>query len=81
MTLDTKDTNLKIAYPSDTYSAVTLVDPTEFGYIHLAAEVDRRHPFLPMSWNKKALVKECKQMCQTLAQRNDVQGAIVFKAL
>ncbi|MEM7335581.1 MAG: hypothetical protein AAF490_26120 [Chloroflexota bacterium] len=77
----TTNKKLNIAYPSDSYNVVTLVDPTEFGYIHLAAEVDRRHPFLPMSQKKRALLKACKKMCQQLAKRDDVQSAIVFKAL
>lgn len=79
--ISSNNSNLTIAYPSDKYSTVTLIEPTTSGYIHIAAEVDSRHPMLPASRKKRALLKTCKQMCKRLAKREDVESAVVFKAL
>ena len=77
----TASSQLNIAHPSNTYNVVSLIEPTDSGYIHLAAEVDGRHPFLPMSQTKRALINQCKVICKELSQSSDVLSAVVFKAL
>ena len=75
------ETKLKIAHADEAYEKVSLIEPTDFGYIHIAAEVDRRLPFLPASRSKHALLSDCKRLCQALERREDVRSATVFKAL
>lgn len=58
----------------------TLVDPAASGYIHLAAEVDKRSPFLPNSWKKRALIADLKRWCQQLEANPSVVSAVVFDA-
>lgn len=75
------ETKLKIAHADEAYEKVSLIKPAESGYIHIAAEVDRRLPFLPASRSKNALLSDCKGLCKALERRADVRSAKVFKAL
>ena len=62
------------------YDKVELVEPRPHGYLNLAAEVDRRPPWLPASAAKRALVAELKQRCAQLEARPEVLEARVFVA-
>ncbi|MEX2576190.1 MAG: hypothetical protein WD382_06020 [Halofilum sp. (in: g-proteobacteria)] len=70
-----------MAHTDEAYEKASLIKPTDFGYIHFAAEVDRRYPFLPASRPKRALLRDCKRLCRALERREDVRSATVFKAL
>jgi len=62
------------------YDKVDLVEPDGHGYLNLAAEVDRRPPWLPASAPKRALIEELKTRCADLEARSDVVEARVFVA-
>ena len=62
------------------YDKVELVEPTGHGYLNLAAEVDRRPPWLPASAAKRALVDDLKRRCAELEARKAVVEARVFVA-
>ncbi len=63
------------------YPKVKLVDPASSGYIHIAAEVDRRPPFLPNSRRKRKLIAKSKRWCRQLEADPSVVSAVVFDAL
>ena len=71
---------LQVVSADKSYDKVSLKETTGYGYIQLAAEVDRRPPFFPSSKTKRNLLSTCKQLCQTIEQRDDVISAITFKA-
>lgn len=60
---------------------VGLTPPTGSGYIHLAAEVDRRPPFLWASASKRRLLRLCKEACARFLDDPSVIGAHVFRAV
>ncbi len=62
------------------YDKVVLVQPREHGYVHLAAEVDQRPAWLPISSTKRALVADLKQQCREFEAHPDVLEARVFIA-
>lgn len=76
-----KPAPLRIAYPSADYDKVSLVEPSRQGYIHLAAEVDRRPPFLPPSRTKRNLIRDLRRLCAHLEARPEVDSAVVFRAV
>ena len=63
------------------YPKVTLTDPSTSGYLHIAAEIDKRLPFLPNSSRKKRLITRCKAWCEQLRNLPEVVNAVVFDAL
>ncbi len=63
------------------FPRVKLVEPAPSGYVHLAAEVDKRPPFLPNGRRKRELIAECKRWCQQLEADPSVVSAVVFDAL
>jgi hypothetical protein len=63
------------------FPRVKLVEPASSGYLHLAAEVDRRPPFLPNSRKKRELIAKCKRWCSQLEADPSVVSAVVFDAL
>ncbi|MDQ5827076.1 MAG: hypothetical protein M3441_23165 [Chloroflexota bacterium] len=63
------------------FPKVTLIEPAPSGYIHIAAEVDRRPPFLPNSRKKRELIAKCKRLCRQLEADPSVVSAVVFDAL
>ena len=75
------ETELQVVNADVSYEKVSLTDTTDSGYIHVAAEVDRRPSFLPASQTKRALLRVCKRLCEALEQREDVKSAVTFKAL
>jgi hypothetical protein len=63
------------------FPKVKLVEPTDSGYILIAAEVDHRLPVLPNSGKKRRLIAECHKLCQQLAEETNVVEAVVFDAI
>lgn len=63
------------------FPQVKLVEPAPSGYVHLAAEVDGRPPFLPNSQKKRELIARCKRLCRQLEADPGVLSAVVFDAL
>lgn len=63
------------------YPKVTLIAPSTTGYIHIAAEVDKRFPIFLNSSHKKQLIKDCKTWCEQLKKLPEVTSAVVFDAL
>lgn len=68
-------TNKSIRFPK-----ATLMDPAASGYLHIAAEIDRRLPFLANSRRKRKLIADCKRWCQQLETDPSVVSAVVFDA-
>ncbi len=73
--------SLTVANESVRFPKVTLIEPALSGYIHIAAEVDRRPPFLPNSRRKRKLIAKCKRWCRQLEADPSVVSAVVFDAL
>lgn len=63
------------------FPRVKLVEPASSGYLHLAAEVDRRPPFLPNSRKKRELIAKCTRSCRQLEADPSVVSAVLFDAL
>ncbi len=63
------------------FPRVSLVDPAPSVYLHIAAEVDKRPPFLWNSVEKKRLIADCKGWCERLEEEPGVVSAVVFDAL
>lgn len=62
------------------FPQVKLAEPLPSGFVHIAAEVDPRPPFLPNSRKKRQLIARCKQWCRRLEGESEVLGAVVFDA-
>ena len=75
------ETELNLVNEQSGYPKVSLVEPVLSAYIHIAAEVDKRLPFLWISQNKQNLIDNCKQWCEELELDKKVLEAVVFKAL
>jgi hypothetical protein len=63
------------------FAQVKLAEPLPSGFVHVAAEVDARPPFLPNSRKKRQLIARCKEWCRRLEGEPEVLGAVVFDAL
>lgn len=68
------------------FPRVSLVEPTDSRYVHLAATVDDPSlPFPPVylrdSDEKQALLAACKRLCADLSEMKGVVDATVFEAL
>ncbi len=81
MTTQPTTENLTVVNADARFPRVRLVEPASSGYLHLAAEVDRRPPFLPNSRKKRELIASCKRWCRRLEADPSVIGAAVFDAL
>lgn len=75
------ETELQVVNADARYDKVSLTNTTDSGYIHIAAEVDGRLPFLRVSRTKRTLLRVCKRLCKALEQREEVKSAVTFKAL
>jgi len=80
------ETTLVIVNPDLEFPRVSLVEPTDSHYIHLAATID--DPLLSLlpvylsdSDEKQTLVSTCKRLCANLADTEGVIDATVFKAV
>ncbi len=64
------------------FGKVSLTNPINNVYLHIAAEIDHSpFPFFLTSSNKKKkLIKQCKQWCFQLEKENKALSARVFKA-
>lgn len=83
---DATASELSIVTTESDFPRVSLKEPTDSSYIHLAAEVDAPlASFLPIfpfnSKKKRALVATCKELCQQLREEDLVVDATVFKAI
>jgi hypothetical protein len=74
-------TGLKIVNAHLAYPKVALIEPVRSRFIHIAAEVDRRPAFLPMSRVKRRLLEHCGAMCSRLEAEPGVLDATVFVAV
>lgn len=74
--------NVNIVNGHLTFQKVSLKETNPSHYIHLVAEIDHSiFPFfLSTSRKKKAMIKEAKEWCSQLLDRDGVLEAIVFKA-
>ncbi len=81
MTTKSTTENLTVVNEDARFPRVNLVEPASSGYLHLAAEVDRRPSFLPNSQKKRELVAKCKRSCRQLEADPSVVSAVVFDAL
>lgn len=74
---------LQIVGPRDQFPKVTLIEPTETGYLMLALEVDRRPPigFFVQSEKKTRLIAALKAFAKEAITHATVVEATVFKAL
>jgi hypothetical protein len=63
------------------FPRVKLAEPLPSGFVHVAAEVDARPPFLPNSRTKRQLLACCKEWCRQLEDEPEVLDAVVFDAL
>ena len=74
---------MKIVGPKNKFPKVTLVDPTNSGYLLFALNVDRRPPigFFIESQNKKNILSELKGELDNLKNNFKVIDATVFKAM
>lgn len=75
------ETKLNLVNEQFGYPKVSLVEPVSSAYIHIAAEVDKRLPFLWTSQDKRKLIDNCKKWCGELELDTKVLEAVVFKAL
>ena len=81
--MTTQSETLQIVGPKNTFPEVSLIEPTQSGYLLLAIEVDHRPPigfFVESGWKKK-LLAQLKSFSIALAKSDDVLDASVFKAL
>lgn len=78
----TENNNLKIVNKQLNYDKVSLINPTNSSYIHIAAEIDKKHTpfFITTSSKKKKLIKECEICCNELNQIKGVIEISLFKA-
>ena len=74
---------MKIVGPKNKFPKVTLVDPTNSGYLLFALNVDRRPPigFFIESQNKKNILSELNGELDNLKNNFKVIDATVFKAM
>jgi hypothetical protein len=64
-----------------TFPPVTLVPPSRSRYLHLAAQIDSRPPFLPSSAKKHGVLERCRVACERLRLQPGVLDARVFDAI
>lgn len=77
----------RIVNPDAKYPKARLIEPTTFGYVHLAAEVSplpippQRLPFLPDKREKTALLDELKTLGHRIERLDPVRKVTVFEAV
>ncbi len=81
--MKTQDTSLQIVGPKNQFPEVTLIEPTQSGYLMLALEVDPRPPvgFFIQSKRKTRLLRDLKDLASRLRQKSDVLDVSVFQAV
>jgi len=65
------------------FQKVSLVEPSNSFYLHIAAEIDHSlFPFfLSISSKKKTIIEQSKKWCEQLRTDENVKDAVVFKAI
>jgi hypothetical protein len=78
-----KSSALNIVGPSNRFRKVSLIEPTNSGYLLLALEIDHRPPFAYIleSTRKRRALTQLDALVYQLRLRSDVIEATVFKAL
>ncbi|GAA2420557.1 hypothetical protein [Mycolicibacterium llatzerense] len=71
---------MDIVLPRGDGPKATLQTPSEAGYLLLAANVERRAPFLPRSRGKRALIDAVSSQLAELAHASTVKYADLFIA-
>ncbi|XID92284.1 hypothetical protein ACF3MZ_28080 [Paenibacillaceae bacterium WGS1546] len=72
-----KIVNQHLAFPK-----ANLVQPNGYGYIHLAAELEKpRGPFPRNTERKRKIIRQCKEISDRLKELPDVRNVHVFEAL
>jgi len=71
----------KVVNEHGSFPAVTLVPPSRSRYLHLAAQIDSRPPFLPSSAKKHGVLERCRVACERLRTQPGVLDARVFDAI
>ncbi|HEY7294831.1 MAG TPA: hypothetical protein VH916_07300 [Dehalococcoidia bacterium] len=73
---------LHIVNPTPKYAPARLIEPTNSGYLHIAARVHPRPlPFWPANQEKAALLTRIKRRAQRLQQHDAVREVTVFDAV
>ncbi len=81
MTAQSTTESLTVVNDDARFPRVRLAEPVSSGFVHIAAEVDGKPPFLPNSRRKRLLLARCKEWCRQLESKPDVLSAVVFDAL
>jgi hypothetical protein len=74
------DPALKIVNAELRFPRVDLIEPSASRFVHIAAEIEARPPFLPDSAAKKQVLAKAKDACTRLAREPGVKDAAVFTA-
>lgn len=72
---------LEVVDTGKAFRRVGLTEPSQSGYVLLAAEVDRRPPFLWPSATKRSLIRDCKELYARLIREDKTVSATVFRAM
>lgn len=75
------DAPLRIVNGELRFPRVDLVEPSPSRFIHIAAEIEARPPFLPDSGAKKQVLAKAKDACTRLAREPGVKDAAAFTAV
>ena len=78
----TDSTELNLRKQGLQFRKVSLIEPSENFYLHIAAEIDKSFfPFyLTTSNKKKKLIEQCMEFCNFIEGENEIVDAVVFKA-
>jgi hypothetical protein len=72
---------LRVVPAGQQFPEVRLIPPSASGFVLLAAQVDRRPPFLGSSARKQRVLQACKRLCLDLRREPDVVDCTVFRAI
>jgi hypothetical protein len=72
---------LRIVNADQHFPRVDLIEPSASRFIHIAAEIESRPPFLPDSAAKKQVLAKAKDACTRLAREPGVTDAAAFTAI
>jgi hypothetical protein len=77
----TSDAPLRIVDADQRFLRVDLIEPSASRFIHIAAEIEARPPFLPDSGAKKQVLAKARDACTRLAREPGVKDAVAFTAI
>jgi hypothetical protein len=72
---------LRIVNSDQHFPRVEPIEPSASHFIHIAAEIEGRLPFLPDSGAKKEVLVKAKDACTRLAREPGMKDAAVFTAI